>query len=181
MAGTNYTKGVFENGVYTNEYAELKVKIPGNLQPIPEADLVNIQNESVMNITDTRDKKREAATVYEACFWADGTSIDICFMNSKLGVTDDPDYTAEDYMADYINHIATINADNGVKVTCSEPETVTVGGHECLRTHAVYEYQGAEVAEAYYYVRKLDDDLFLEFDIGGNPEMTAEEFEGLFE
>ena len=58
---------------------------------------------------------------------------------------------------------------------------MTVGGHECLRTHAVYEYQGAEVAEAYYYVRKLDDDLFLEFDIGGNPEMTAEEFEGLFE
>ena len=181
MAGTNYTKGVFENGVYTNEYAELKVKIPGNLQPIPEEDLVNIQNESVMNITDTRDKKREAATVYEACFWSGGTSIDICFMNSKLGVTDDPDYTAEDYLEDYINHIVTINADDGVMVTCSEPEKVTVGGHECLRIHAVYEYQGAKVAEAYYYVRKLDDDLFLEFDIGGNAEMSAEEFEGLFE
>ena len=180
MAGTNYTKGVFENGVYTNEYAELKVNIPEEMEPIPDEDLVNSQNEFIMEITDTRDKAREAATVSDATFWANGTSINFYFLNSKLGVTDDPDYTAEEYMEDYMDFNVSINAENGVTVTVSDPETVTVGGKEYIRTRSVYEYNGAQVGEIYTYIRKLDDDLLLEFDIGGTLSMPIEDYEKLF-
>ena len=180
MAGTNYTKGVFENGVYTNEYAELKVNIPEEMEPIPDEDLVNSQNEFIMEITDTRDKAREAATVSDATFWANGTSINFYFLNSKLGVTDDPDYTAEEYMEDYMDFNVSINAENGVTVTVSDPETVIVGGKEYIRTRSVYEYNGAQVGEIYTYIRKLDDDMLLEFDIGGALSMPIEEYEKLF-
>ena len=180
MAGTNYTKGVFENGVYTNEYAELKVNIPEEMEPIPDEDLVNSQNEFIMEITDTRDKAREAATVSDATFWSNGTSINFYFLNSKLGVTDDPDYTAEEYMEDYMDFNVSINAENGVTVTVSDPETVIVGGKEYIRTRSVYEYNGAQVGEIYTYIRKLDDDLLLEFDIGGTLSMPIEEYEKLF-
>lgn len=180
MAGTNYTKGVFENGVYTNEYAELKVNIPEEMEPIPDEDLVNSQNEFIMEITDTRDKAREAATVSDATFWANGTSINFYFLNSKLGVTDDPDYTAEEYMEDYMDFNVSINAENGVTVTVSDPETVIVGGKEYIRTRSVYEYNGAQVGEIYTYIRKLDDDLLLEFDIGGTLSMPIEDYEKLF-
>lgn len=180
MAGTNYTKGIFENGVYTNEYAELKVNIPEEMEPIPDEDLVNSQNEFIMEITDTRDKAREAATVSDATFWANGTSINFYFLNSKLGVTDDPDYTAEEYMEDYMDFNVSINAKNGVTVTVSDPETVTVGGKEYIRTRSVYEYNGAQVGEIYTYIRKLDDDLLLEFDIGGALSMPIEDYEKLF-
>lgn len=180
MAGTNYTKGVFENGVYTNEYAELKVNIPEEMEPIPDEDLVNSQNEFIMEITDTRDKAREAATVSDATFWANGTSINFYYLNSKLGVTDDPDYTAEEYMEDYMDFNVSINAKNGVTVTVSDPETVTVGGKEYIRTRSVYEYNGAQVGEIYTYIRKLDDDLLLEFDIGGALSMPIEDYEKLF-
>ena len=180
MAGTNYTKGVFENGVYTNEYAELKVNIPEEMEPVPDEDLVNSQNEFIMEITDTRDKAREAATVSDATFWANGTSINFYFLNSKLGVTDDPDYTAEEYMEDYMDFNVSINAENGVTVTVSDPETVIVGGKEYIRTRSVYEYNGAQVGEIYTYIRKLDDDLLLEFDIGGTLSMPIEEYEKLF-
>ena len=180
MAGTNYTKGVFENGVYTNEYAELKVNIPEEMEPIPDEDLVNSQNEFIMEITDTRDKAREAATVSDATFWSNGTSINFYFLNSKLGVTDDPDYTAEEYMEDYMDFNVSINAENGVTVTVSDPETVTVGGKEYIRTRSVYEYNGAQVGEIYTYIRKLDDDLLLEFDIGGTLSMPIEDYEKLF-
>lgn len=181
MAGTNYTKGVFENGVYTNEYAELKVNIPEEMEPIPDEDLVNSQNEFIMEITDTRDKAREAATVSDATFWANGTSINFYFLNSKLGVTDDPDYTAEEYMEDYMRFMVSVNEENGVVVNVSEPVTVTVGGKEYIRSRAVYEYQGAQVGEVYTYIRKLDDDLLLEFDIGGVLSKPIEEYEKLFE
>ena len=180
MAGTNYTKGVFENGVYTNEYAELRVNIPEEMEPIPDEDLVNSQNEFIMEITDTRDKAREAATVSDATFWSNGTSINFYFLNSKLGVTDDPDYTAEEYMEDYMDFNVSINAENGVTVTVSDPETVTVGGKEYIRTRSVYEYNGAQVGEIYTYIRKLDDDLLLEFDIGGTLSMPIEDYEKLF-
>ena len=180
MAGTNYTKGVFENGVYTNEYAELKVNIPEEMEPVPDEDLVNSQNEFIMEITDTRDKAREAATVSDATFWSNGTSINFYFLNSKLGVTDDPDYTAEEYMEDYMDFNVSINAENGVTVTVSDPETVIVGGKEYIRTRSVYEYNGAQVGEIYTYIRKLDDDLLLEFDIGGTLSMPIEEYEKLF-
>lgn len=180
MAGTNYTKGVFENGVYTNEYAELKVNIPEEMEPIPDEDLVNSQNEFIMEITDTRDKARETATVSDASFWSNGTSINFYFLNSKLGVTDDPDYTAEEYMEDYMDFNVSINAENGVTVTVSDPETVIVGGKEYIRTRSVYEYNGAQVGEIYTYIRKLDDDLLLEFDIGGTLSMPIEDYEKLF-
>ena len=180
MAGTNYTKGVFENGVYTNEYAELKVNIPEEMEPVPDEDLVNSQNEFIMEITDTRDKAREAATVSDATFWSNGTSINFYFLNSKLGVTDDPDYTAEEYMEDYMDFNVSINAENGVTVTVSDPETVIVGGKEYIRTRSVYEYNGAQVGEIYTYIRKLDDDLLLEFDIGGALSMPIEDYEKLF-
>ena len=181
MAGTNYTKGVFENGVYTNEYAGLRVSIPEELDPIPEENLVNLQNEAVMETKDTRAKQREAATVYDAGFWANGTSMNFYFLNPTLGVTDDPDYTAEDYMEDYMEFIVTANAENDVVVTVSDPVTVTVGGKEYLRFQAVYEYQGTKVGELYEYFRKLDDDLILQFDIGGTLSMPIDDYEKLFE
>ena len=89
-------------------------------------------------------------------------------------------YRAEEYMEDYMDFNVSINAENGVTVTVSDPETVTVGGKEYIRTRSVYEYNGAQVGEIYTYIRKLDDDLLLEFDIGGTLSMPIEDYEKLF-
>lgn len=72
------------------------------------------------------------------------------------------------------------NEAGGVKVERGNTEKVTVGGKEYYRTKLTFESQGSK-AEAYYYMRKLDDDLSLEFDIGGRLNMPIEDYEKLFE
>jgi len=180
MAGTNYTKGVFENGIYTNEYAGLKVKIPEELQHVSDDDLAQMQNELMMSITDPKDKKRTSASVCDASFWAGGVSISFNFLNARLAAPDDLDYTAEEYLDDYVKMSIAIASAEGVKVECKSIEKVTVGGEEYLRAYIVYDFQGSK-SDAYFYARKLDDNLIFEFEIGGKMDKPIEDYEKLFE
>ena len=180
MAGTNYTKGAFENGIYTNEYAGLKVKIPEELQHVSDDDLAQMQNELIMSITDSKDKKRTAATVCDASFWAGGVSISFNFLNAKLAAPGDLDYTVEEYMDDYVKMSIAIAGVEGVKVECKSIENVTVGEKEYLRAYIVYDFQGSK-SDAYFYARKLDDNLIFEFEIGGKMDKPIEDYEKLFE
>jgi len=180
MAGTGYTKGTFADGIYTNEYAGLKIKIPQGLQHVSDDDLAEMQNELMMNITDPKDKKRTSASVCDACFWAGGVSISINFLNAKMAAPDDLDYTAEEYMDDYVKMSIAISSADGVNVKCESIEKVTVGGKEYLKTKVVYDYQGSK-SEAYIYMRKLDDNLILSIEIGGKMDKPIEDYEKLFE
>ena len=179
MAGTNYTKGSFEDGVYTNAYAGLKVKIPSGIAWIPEEENAKMKNESAMSMTDSRDKRRENATVTDAAFWGEGISITFTFLNRKQGAPGDSDYTVEEYMEDHMNLQRRLGEEQGVSLEIGDAETVTIGGAEYFRTKTEYKFI-EQTGKAYYYMRKLDDDLILKIEIGGDMRRPIEDYEKSF-
>ena len=180
MAGTNYTKGVFKDGVYTNEYAGLKFSVPKGLAPLTENEMAQEKNWFLMDITDAKERKRQEACAYDAAFWDGSTVIEFTFLNTKRGVPDDPDYTEEEYMEDYIKLLSVLNEAHGGKVVHKGTEKAMIGGKEYLRAHLVYEYSDGNT-EGYLYMRKLDDNLIVCIDIGGNLKMPISDYEKLFE
>ena len=100
MAGTSYTTGLFKDGIYTNECAELKISIPDGLSKEASEDYV-MSTPDYMNETD---KKRIDATLWDADFMkdfgkqGDTDYISIGFMNTELAMPDNPDCTADDYL-----------------------------------------------------------------------------------
>jgi hypothetical protein len=97
-----------------------------------------------------------------------------------MAAPDDLDYTAEEYMDDYVKMSIAISSADGVNVKCESIEKVTVGGKEYLKAKVVYDYQGSK-SEAYIYMRKLDDNLILSIEIGGKMDKPIEDYEKLFE
>ena len=180
MAGTNYKKGVFKDGVYTNEYAGLKFNVPNGLAPLTEKEMAQEKNWFLMDITDGKERKREEACAYDAAFWDGATVIEFMFLNTKRGVPDDPDYTEEEYMEDYIKLLSVLNEAHGGKVVHKGTGKAMIGGKEYLRAHLVYEYSDGNT-EGYLYMRKLDDNLIVCIDIGGNLKMPISDYEKLFE
>ncbi len=180
MSGTNYTKGVFKDGVYTNEYAGLKFSVPKGLAPLTEKEMAQEKNWFLMDITDAKERKRQESCAYDAAFWDGATVIEFTFLNTKRGVPDDPDYTEEEYMVDYIKLLSVLNEAQGGKVVRKGTEKVMIGGKEYLRVHLVYEYSDGNT-ESYLYMRKLDENLIVCFDIGGVLKMPIADYEKFFE
>ena len=178
MDGTSYTSGVFKDGVYTNEYAGLKLKIPDGFQEIGEEDRDEMFMYAV-NSTKGEDKKRLLATEYDAGFWLKGETIHIYFFNRWLGSKDGRNYTAEDYLNDYLKFEINDLAKDGIIATPSDIVKVTLGGKEYLRVELVMEAGGGE-AHVYYYVRKLDDNLMLMIEADSLSDKRADYYEKLF-
>ena len=122
----------------------------------------------------SKDKTRFMATKHDATFWKNGESIHVYYLNSKLGVPDDRDYTEDDYLNDATKTY------EGYGVTDSNRTKVTVAGKEYTRAELVLHFNGQE-AHLYFYARKLDDNLLVMIEGDSMSDKRADFFEKLFQ
>ncbi|MBQ3841114.1 MAG: glycoside hydrolase family 3 protein [Ruminiclostridium sp.] len=180
--GTNYTAGQYKDGVYVNEYARLKLNVPGNLMYLPSDPAKKEQ--TVAALTDEKDIAVAKAMIDDACFGNRNEVIDIYFINIRQAlpaVFPDKENVTEDEILDYYKNYAKNNAKSvGATVDFKDRETVTVGGNEYLRD--ISYYNGTETAYEAMCIRKLDDDLLcMLFYSSNDPEKTPEYYISLFE
>lgn len=176
MKDTNYTKSNFENGVYTNEYAELKINLPDSFIAISESD-IEMQRQSVLSrMSDGKDKEILSASKIDANLSSpDMDSITIKFLNTKQGVKDDSDYSADEHL-DYYRDNLLNSLPQGVDCQVGERVTVSLGSKEYVRQHFT---MGSN--QSYAYVRKLDDALMCIIELTYMSDQTPEHYEAFFE
>ena len=182
IEGTNYTAGLFKDGVYVNEYAKLKLNVPNNMvyyRPDP--------NEKENNIELLSDEKEIAiakARIDDAGFGNQNEYIGIIFFNSDIALPvlfPDKESISEDDILGYFREYITNSAElQGVKVDFKDRTKVSIGSEEYIREISYYN-DNESVYEA-YSVRKLDNDLVcLIYYTSNVPEKTPEYYESLFE
>lgn len=184
MIGTNYTKGVFENGYYTNECAGLKVKIPEGYEQFGEATMNSAVQNIIANCTEEKDKNRESATKWDYFVFSMDTDIhdnvSIRFVNTEHAATDTSNYTEDNYLVDRPIFDKMTEA-NGW--TVGERQTVLLGGKEYVRQiiSGIDSFSSLDETE-FLYARKIDDNLMVIIDIVAfydNP--SPADYEKLFE
>ncbi|MBR5364465.1 MAG: beta-lactamase family protein [Oscillospiraceae bacterium] len=179
MSGTNYTKGVFKDGVYVNTYAGLTLHVPDGFSPLNDSNMEMSRNNTLSDITDDRDKAREKAKAWDIVLIGYEDIIEIDFLNTKLGVPDDADYTAEEYLDDNEDYELRMVPGYMKPQVGQGRSTAELSGKEYLRNLVVLTDSG-EKGNSYTYARKLDDDLMCIVDIAIWSEKTAEDYEALF-
>lgn len=115
MKGTGYIKGTVNDGVYVNEYADIKMSVPEGYI-LNELDLG-----SAMSFFEEDDKRIESAKKCDSLFYdgnGSGSAIEIDFLNTELGVPDDSDYTEEEYLNDYIDLLTRAGENDERLCTC---------------------------------------------------------------
>jgi CubicO group peptidase (beta-lactamase class C family) len=181
MTGTGYTKGTVNNGVYTNEYAGLSMTVPEEFEFFSDAELNSFADYYLGLSTEEKDKAREGARVYDLFGYdGSGSTVMISFVNTELASPDDPDYSEEDYLADYVNFMTCmgIEDDDGWVLIIRDTGKVTLSGQEYLRMEVDNDYQGK--TKIFYYARKIDENLMCVVQLTLTPGKSPEEFEKLF-
>ena len=175
MTGTNYTQSSVNDGVYINEYAELKIKVPYDFNVIDEEERQSIWNDVLQSLNDNKAKTRKLASRLDAFFWNrnTGESISVYFLNTKLGFPYDSDYTEEDYLNDEIKTY------EEYEIVKREISKVTLGGKEYTRAELVVDFNGLE-SHLYIYARKLDDNLMIKIEGASLSDKRADFFEDIF-
>lgn len=171
MQGTKFTEGVFADGVYSNEYAGLKLKAPDGWKVLSKQEILEMDTEA--EFEDNKAKSRFMATKHDATFWKNGESIHIYYLNSKLAAPDVHDYSEEDYLND------TLQVYEGYGVAKTDKAKVTVAGKEYMRADLVFSFNGTE-AHLYFYVRKLEENLMVMIECDSVSDKRADYFEKLF-
>ena len=158
--GTNYTKGVFENGVYSNEYAGITADIPDDFSMINEVYLSMIAENTIEGSSTEEEMIYNSAVIWDDIF-ENGfdAAVTYKFVNTTMGFPDDPQCTEEEYL-DHIKSFDTYwDEAAGITHTYKDRSKVVLGGNEYTRE----EYRisaGDEYSEVFaYYVRRLDDNL----------------------
>ena len=182
IVGTNYTAGLFKDGVYVNDYAGIKLNVPGNLtyfQSDPDE-----KEAYIAELTDEIEIAVEKATVTDAVFGNSRESIGVFFVNTNMLLPvlfpDKEEAAEEDALDYYRNYIEKASEKYNFKVDYKDREEITVGGEKYLRDIAYYD--SAETDYEAFSVRKLDNDLicFLHY-TSNDPEKTPEYYESLFD
>ncbi len=179
MDGTKYTKGVFKDGIYTNEYAGLKMKIPEGYENISDEDLDEMFMYALNQTPDGADKNLLLAEKHDTGFWLKGETLYVTFVNTRLISNAGPGYTEEDYLNDYLKYMVKGLEKDGVTATQSDIVKVTLGGKEYSRADLSMTIDGKE-ANLYYYVRRLDDNLILMIECDSLSDKRADYYEKLF-
>lgn len=182
MEGTNYTKGLYKDGVYVNEYANIKLNLPGGYEEATAADIKLSENMALSQCTTDEERTREKATIIDNTFWDSEGFISIQFLNTELVNPDGSDYTENDYFNDFVEHYEKIITELGGTLSFDGPIKVKLGEEEYVRyvTKASHSSYGEEID--YLYIRKIDENLMCIIDAyGGNNEKTAEYFEEMFD
>lgn len=182
MINTAYTKGVFEDNTYTNEYAGLRFKLPEEFYRMPKDNIAQAHQNEISDFTEERDKSIEKATNWEYVFMSpDGDFIQINYINTKLAVPDEPNFNEDDYLK--------WNEDIGwLALWYRKPQfyndrvKVNICGKEYLRTHFIIDDYG-EIGDYYFYARRLDESLMCTIELhlwAHHNGMTVEDYENLF-
>ena len=178
MKGTGYTKGTVNDGVYVNEYADIKMSVPEGYI-LNELDLG-----SAMSFFEEDDKRIESAKKCDSLFYdgnGSGSAIEIDFLNTELGVPDDSNYTEEEYLNDYIDLLtrAGENDEDGWSIISRDIKKATLGDKEYARATVIIDYHGN--TEFNYYARKIDDELMCIIMMSVIDGENVSDFEKLFE
>ena len=183
MIGTNYTNGVWENGCYTNEYAEINLKLSDKYEQVNEVILNNNVPSILEDCTEEKDKNREAATKWDFFVYSMDTdihdNISIVYINTELAATDTADYTEDNYLDDCLVYSEHTEADGW---TVEERQTVLLGGKEYVRQIVSGFDSFSSLDETdFIYARKIDDDLMVVINIVTfYDDASLEDYEKLF-
>ena len=178
--GTKYTKGLFKDGVYVNDYAGITAKIPGEWKQMPENEMTESKSYKLSKCTTAKDKNRENASFYDAVFADSMRGIEFRFVNTKLAAPDDPAYDENKYLDDYGSYEQGIWKGLPVTVEHKERVKVVISGKEYVRdTFTLTGNEGTQTVCT--YARKLDDNLMSIIEIYWFGKKTAEENEKIFE
>ncbi|MBP5582166.1 MAG: hypothetical protein J6X85_10375 [Ruminococcus sp.] len=131
------------------------------------------------------DQKRMEATLWDADFMkefgkqGDTDYISIGFVNTELGMPDDSDFTADDFLdADDDLSIRSMEEWPDASVTFDDREKVMLCGKEYVRSTARFSDDEGESQVVYNYARRLDDKLICIICISGTK--PVDEYEALF-
>lgn len=175
--GTNYTKGLFKDGVYVNDYANIRINIPGNVNKMPDSMAADSKEEFIANLTDERDITRESGRIWDADFGSMNESIMIHFFNTKVAFPDSDNVTPDDILDSYKDFITRLSKEQNFQADFSERTKITLGGEEYVKQVFTY---GSEIDYEAFYMRKLDDDLICWIYFSSNdPEKTPEYYEAM--
>ena len=169
--GTNYTPGLFKDGVYVNEYAKIKMNVPGNMQYIPTYP--DEKEAYVASITDEEEKIREQSRIRDAWLTNSREAVMVFYINTKIGFPDSESVDEDDVLDAYKDWI------NGLdEVEWKERTRVKLGNEEYARDICYYDAHTFEC----FYMKKLDEDLMCWIYITtSNPDVNPEYYEALFE
>ncbi|MBO4927371.1 MAG: glycoside hydrolase family 3 protein [Clostridiales bacterium] len=172
MAGTNYSKGVFKDGVYTSDYAGLTLSIPDELKGDTPKELEMQKEMNLESCTTEKDLNLEMATHIENNFYAydmgnsRALSVSVMFLNTKLAAPDDPDYTEEKYLDDYAEYFTASVAFVGINTNYESREKVILGGVKYTKDTCKVSGYGAN-QYVYRYARRIDDQVMCIVSIEG--------------
>ena len=180
-AGTNYTKGVFEDGVYTNAYADIKVKVPDDLFPRSDASIEARISEVVSGMSE-EGRLYYRSVIWDSVFEGQYSIFVVKFANTDIGVPDNPRCTVEEYL-DYCKEGDMKDyASFGTSIEYAERETKNLGGNEYVRELWKMTNQQDTLA-VNYYARRLDDHLICVIEaqchgmLANNPDFCESWFE----
>lgn len=179
-SGTKYSKGTFNDGVYVNEYAGLKVKIREDLHQISDDEMAEDKVYLVSKCTTAEDKARENATIYDMAFDSQMLGMKFSFVNTRFASPGDPGYDETKYLDGNIGFIKGKYKSFAITVEYHGRAKTVICGKEYLRD--TFTLSGNEgVQTICYYARKLDDNLISVVELYWFGKKTAEEQEKFFE
>ena len=178
-ADTNYTRGYVKDGVYINEYANIKMKVPETLTPTLGSALAENKAMFVDSLSDQADKARESARIWDAQFANPQENVAVNFINTKLAFPDLTEVTEADVLKSYKDYIQQAVTASGGQVEWKENEKATIGGEDYIGNIAYY--GGDQTNYEALFMRKLDDTLICWLHFSSNsPDKTPEYYAGLF-
>ena len=175
IAGTNYTPGLFKDGVYVNDYAKIKINVPGNLNYFPYT--LEEKEEDIAALTDEEDIIRETSRTIDGVFANAKETVDVIYVNTKLAFPDAENVTVEMILDDYKAWIEKFFISDDSEYDWKERTNVKLGAEEFTRDLVFYDQTCFDAI----YMKKLDDDLMCWVYVSTClPDRTPEYYEALF-
>ena len=176
VVDTNYTKGLFKDNVYVNDYAGLKINVPGNLNHFAES--YEEKQERIEGITDEDDIIREKSRVMDACFANAKEAVYIFYANTDIGFPGVEDISEEYVLESYKEWEEGLFKKEGKETSWEDSKKVKLGKDEVTRKVVHYDESSFDCL----YAKKLDDKLMCWIYITTClPERTPEYYEALFD
>ena len=171
IEGTNYTAGLFKDGVYVSQYAGIKLNAPSGL--IYYTVDYDEKKEWIEEETNEMYAKILESQVYDACFANAKEAIFVFFVNTNILFPDVEDVTEDqclDYCREWIDGI--------LDVEWQERADVKLGNQEFSRDVCTYDENSSD----YYYMKKIDNDMMCWVYVTTSEQgRTPEYYESLFE
>ena len=164
--GTDYERGVVENGVYHSDYADLTFETPDGWTELTEEQLLNMMNLG-LELTGNEDMMNEELMKQSAIYDysardVNGGNIAIMYENLKVSMGSLADSMDEEtYLTSVQKQLQGVSGVTYDDLT--GPEEVELCGNTYYKiSHkATYDIMGGYTVSQNYYVRKIDDFMLL--------------------